>query len=252
MVDLPVTAMETPAFGEHCHKFAQTKGAALVEVGRGLIGALIKYLNAVHNLNILNPFHKLADAGLMPKRAQPRARKLNEADMPAWRLAVDRLPERQRDFLLLIAVTGLRRNECSDIRRSDIDLAKRILHIPETKNGKPHTLPITPIMKSILTRRCEDLSDDEFIFSGVSAEHIAEMASRFGAPRFMLHDLRKLLATTGEKLAVGDAVLRRILNHTAKRSDVLHRHYVSLTTSDIIDPLFKIQVELERMAHIYN
>jgi len=246
-LDLPATAISDPAFGEHCHQFAQTNGAAVVEVGRGLIGAIIKYLNAVHSLKIPNPFNKLADAGLMPARAQPRLRRLLETDMPPWRIAVDQLPERQRDYLLLIAMTGLRRNECSELRRKQIDLVNHVLSVPETKNGKPHSLPITPLMKSILERRVSGLTDDDFLFGGVSAEHVAEMASRVGAPKFMLHDLRKLLATTGERLSVGDAVLRRILNHTVKRSDVLHRHYVSLGLLDIREPLVAIQHALEEL-----
>lgn len=86
-----VTLLKTPAFAEHCHTFTQTKGAALVEVGRGLISALIKYLNAVHRLNIESPFNRLAAAGLMPDRAKPRARKLQEAELPQWRKAVDAL-----------------------------------------------------------------------------------------------------------------------------------------------------------------
>ena len=90
--------LNDPAFSEHCREFAQTNGAAVVEVGRGLIGALIKYLNAVHSLSICSPFAKLADAGLMPERAQPRARRLQEADMPSWRSAIDKLPERHRDY----------------------------------------------------------------------------------------------------------------------------------------------------------
>ena len=164
--------------------------------------------------------------------------------MPAWRSAVDKLPERQRDYLLLIAMTGLRRNECYGIRRQHIDLTNRLLLIPETKNGKPHTLPITPMMESILVRRCCSLNDHDLLFAGVTVEHVAEMASRAGAPKFMLHDLRKMLATMGERLAIGDAALRRILNHTAKRADVLHRHYVDLNANDIRASLEEIQTAL--------
>ncbi len=50
------------------------------------------------------------------------------------------------------------------------------------------------------------------------------MAMRLGSPRFMLHDLREMPATVGEKLGFGDAVLRRILNRTAPKTDVLHQH----------------------------
>ena len=65
----------------------------------------------------------------------------------------------------------------------------------------------------------------------------------------MLHGLRKLLATVGERLGVGDAVLRRILNHTAQKSDVLHRHYVQIGVEDVRVTLEQIQVELCVITH---
>ena len=67
------------------------------------------------------------------------------------------------------------------------------------------------------------------------------MTMQLGVPRFMLHDLRKLVGTTGEKLDLSSAVLRRVLNHTAPKSDVLHRHYVSLNESDVAGAMVQIQ-----------
>jgi len=49
-----------------------------------------------------------------------------------------------------------------------------------------------------------------------------------------------------KKLRVGDAVLCRILNHTAPKTEVLHRHYVGLDGLDVCDALFQIQAELQR------
>ena len=113
-------------------------------------------------------------------------------------------------------------------------------------------MPITPMMREILERRCLGLKPDDELFKGVSAEHISEMTMRFGSPRFMLHDLRKMMATVGEKLELGDAVLRRILNHTAPKTDVLHRHYVGLNDADVAGAMVKIQdalTVLMRNAH---
>ena len=248
-VDKPITALTGAAFSEHCHLFAQNTGAAQVETGRGLIGALIRYVNAVYGLSLDNPFHKLAAAGLMPERAKPRARLLREHDLPAWRAALDKIGEKQRDYLLLLLYTGLRRDEGHNLTPADIDFDQGVLSIADTKNGKPHSLPITPVMDDILRRRCAGLSDADRLFKGVSKEHVYSMAIRQGAPRFMLHDLRKMLATTGERLKVGDAVLRRILNHTAPKSDTLHKHYVSLTVEDARPALMLIQDELTRMAN---
>lgn len=129
----------------------------------------------------------------------------------------------------------------------DIGLKEAVLRVPETKTGRPHTLPITPVMKAILDRRCAGLAPEDLLFKGVSAEHLWNMAQRQGAPRFMLHDLRKMVATVGQKLGISDAVLRRILNHIAPKTDVLNRHYVGLTSDDVFQGLQRIQEELDAL-----
>lgn len=240
-LERPVTALGEARFAEHCHQFAQTKGAAVVELGRGLIGAVLRYANAVHHTDLVNPFTNLGAAGLLPARAKPRARTLQEADLPAWRSAVQSLPSPHKEYLLLLAFTGLRRNEGLSIQVQHVDFVKGVLLIPETKNGTPHTLPITPLMKTLLEKMIHTKGANEFIFKGVSGKYVSVMACNAGAPRFMLHDLRKLLATIGDRLKVGDAVIRKILNHTPAKSDVLYRHYVSVTVSDVAKPLEKIQ-----------
>lgn len=246
-MDRPVSALKDSAFATHCHEFAQSKGAAVVDLGRGIIGSMLRYLGAVHGVEIPSPFVRLGAAGLMPDRPKPRDRKLAEADLKAWFIAVDSLPDVQRDYLRLLLLTGLRKNEGSAIRRRDVDLSGGTLLIPDTKSKKPHCLPITALMRDVLERRCDALDADDRLFEGLSADHVTEMAVRAGAPDFMLHDLRKLLASVAARHGVADAILRRILNHAPKRGDVLHRHYVSLDAGDVAGPLHEIQTAL--LAH---
>ena len=219
----------------------QEKTVSVTEMGRALIGAITKYINAIYGLNLVSPFHRLAAAGLMTEKLQPRKRKLQEADLPTWHQVVSKLPEKQRDGLMLLAMTGLRRNEGLLMTCGQVDFEKGAIHIPQTKTGRPHSLPITPVLNEILQRRCKSKGSDDLLFDGISTEHLAEMAVRQGAPEFMLHDLRKLLATAGERLQISDSILRRILNHTSKRSDTLYRHYVSIELSDVKSPLERIQ-----------
>ena len=40
----PLDDLRQQSFAEHCHQFAQSKGSALVELGRGVLGAVIKYV----------------------------------------------------------------------------------------------------------------------------------------------------------------------------------------------------------------
>jgi integrase len=242
--DRAVDSMGTPEFGERCKVLGQTKGAAMVELIRGLIGALIRYVNAVYGLKLSSPFDRLAGAGLLPERAKPRARVLQVESLCDWFSALDRLEQGPRTYLLVTLLTGMRKNEVRGLRRCDVDLYDRVLRLPDTKNGRPHSLPISGVLAGLLEPLCATCASDAQIFKGVSADHAAEMAQRAGAPKFMLHDLRKLLATTGQKMGVADAVMRRILNHTAPKTDVMHRHYVSLTVSDVALDLERIQAEL--------
>lgn len=106
---------------------------------------------------------------------------------------------------------------------------------------------MTPVMKAILERRSEGLSPEDMMFRGAVQIICERMAMRLDAPRFMLHDLRKMVATVGQKLGLGDAVLRRILNHTAPKTDVLNRHYVGLTGDDVLSELERIQNELDAL-----
>jgi len=240
----PVDDLRQRSFAEHCHQFAQTKGAALVELGRGVMGAVIKYVNAVHGLDLTTPFTKLAAAGLMPERAKPRPRTLEISDLPEWRRAVDTLPEPQRHCLMLLLYTGLRRSECAGLTREQVDFEKGLINIPMTKNGKPHSLPITPLMHPILRRCCEGLAGSQKLFNGVSVEHLAEMAIRAGAPKFMLHDLRKLHASIAKNIGTDDSFIRRILNHSAPKNDVLNRNYISISYKDLEKHLYLIQLEI--------
>ena len=133
-----------------------------------------------------SPFVKLAAAGLMPEHSQPRARVLQVEDLPAWREAVNKLGEKQRDYLLLTLYTGLRRNECRELTRQQIDLAKSVLSVPMTKNRKPHSLPIIPMMREVLERRCLGLAGDAVLFMGMRAAHAYSLAMQPSSPKFML------------------------------------------------------------------
>lgn len=248
----PVTYMQGQAFAAHCHEFAKTKGAALVELGRGVIGSLFKYVNAVHGLDLATPFNKLAAAGLMPERAKPRPRTLQTSDLPAWKKAIDTLSEPQRDCLMLLLYTGLRRSECAGLLREQIDFEKGLITIPMTKNGKPHSLPITPLMETILRRRCEGLTAPQKLFKGLSVEHLAEMAIRAGAPKFMLHDLRKLHASTGNAQGVSEPALRALLNHTPPKRDTLNRHYIETPMPTMQQALEIIQSYLSTQCSLFG
>lgn len=128
--------------------------------------------------------------------------------------------------MLLVQYGGLQRNQARELCREQIDLVAGIQSVSETKNGKPHIPLITPLMRELFERRGDGLQRGDELFGGVAAGQLSKMVARVGLPAFKLHGLRRLVATEGRRLDVGDAVLRSSLNHTAQRSNLLHRHDV--------------------------
>lgn len=245
----PIESLNSIAFQEHCKAFVISKSPALVVIGRGAITAMIKYVNATHGTKITSPFAQLAAAGLMPKAPPPRQRQLQKKDLPRWQQAIQTLPEMQRDYLYILFYTGLRRTEASTMTADQARWDDGTIFIPHTKNGRPHTLPITPRLRPILERRCAGLAPKDLIFPGLSADHVAEMAFRAGSPAFTLHDLRKLLASEGEQIGLSAAMLRRILNHAAKKSDTLYKHYVQIDDLALHSALKNLQDSLFFALH---
>jgi integrase len=63
-----------------------------------------------------------------------------------------------RDYLLLLLLTGLRRNEAANLRWSDVDLIERKLTVPAefAKNKLDHSLPLSDFLFLLLSKKKED------------------------------------------------------------------------------------------------
>ena len=61
----------------------------------------------------------------------------------------------QRDYLLLILFTGLRRSEAASLRWDDVDLRERMIHLPRTrtKSKRRLDLPMSDYLHDLLTLR---------------------------------------------------------------------------------------------------
>jgi integrase len=170
-----------------------------------------------------NPVERLTQTRAWFKEVR-RQTIVNAEQLPAWFEAVEALGERAdngsvvRDYLLVLLFTGLRREEAARLRWSDIDLKARTLTIPDTKNGKPHTLPLAPYVSELLIRR-RSLGILPFVFPGDGQTgHLIETRRHLKRVRasscvyFTLHDLRRTFATIAAGIVPAYA-LKALLNH---------------------------------------
>jgi integrase len=158
-----------------------------------------------------------------PKDTEGRSRVLGDAELAAlWRAgADDRLGEFGRIVRLLILLP-CRRQEIGGMRWSELDAERGTWTLPSerSKNGKAHTLPLPPIAWDIINSVPRRASRDHLF--GLVADrgftHWAlksDLDKRLGAAvaPFVLHDLRRSVATRMADLGVQPHIIEQILNH---------------------------------------
>ncbi len=84
---------------------------------------------------------------------------IKNSELPAWYKAVMILENpTMRDYLVLLLFTGLRRQEGARIKWKHIDFQEQCVTIPDTKNKKIHTLPLSNHLMALLLERKAQLN----------------------------------------------------------------------------------------------
>lgn len=134
--------------------------------------------------------------------------------------ALDQLQNKTlRNYLLLIMLTGLRRQEAASLKWNQVDLTGKTLTVLDTKNHDPHTLPLSGYLYELLKFRKQQQTK-EYVFPGTGAAgHIVEPRKQMAKVtqltdiQFTVHDLRRTFITIAESLDIPAYALKRLLNH---------------------------------------
>lgn len=126
--------------------------------------------------------------------------------------------------LELMLVTAQRKGEVISARWVDINLDARWWVIPETKNGLPHRVALSPLAVELFKAAKTLSSDSQWVFAssrrngpiaGTSVDHALRLALQtLEMEHFTPHDLRRSAATcmTGS-CGIPRIVVSKILNH---------------------------------------
>ena len=143
-----------------------------------------------------------------------------------------------RDYILLALLTGARRSNLLAMQWSEISFAESIWRIPDTKNGTPQNVTLSPEALAIL-QACRDAAENEAIFvfpgSGKSG-HIEEpkkavirVMERAGIPYgrntpngVTLHDLRRTLGSWQAKTGASMIIIGKSLNHLSPQTSAIY------------------------------
>jgi integrase len=168
-----------------------------------------------------------------PAPERSRDRVLSDAEIKKlWKVLPKALP-RQVDcqrILRLCLTTGQRVGEVAGMRRDELDLGARIWTLPgaRTKNGHPHSVPLSDLAIGIIRQSLADAGDRQLLFA-TSAAAVGRFVDRaeFGIAHFTPHDLRRSVLTGMAVLGVEPVVLGHVANHrTTTRAGITLSVYV--------------------------
>ena len=150
--------------------------------------------------------------------SKPRERVLSDDEIRTlWNSlpqALARNPEYQ-GVIKLCLVTGQRVGEVAGMMRGELDLKHKLWKLPgtRTKNGHPHTVPLSPLAIELIGKGDPIFPNDIRDPSVAVSRIIYRAQDRFGIPHWTVHDLRRTVLTGMAKLGVAPIVLGHIANH---------------------------------------
>ncbi|WP_245257163.1 tyrosine-type recombinase/integrase [Methylocystis rosea] len=164
-----------------------------------------------------------------PTTERPRDRVLDERELAlVWRAAGE-LGFPYGQIVRLLILTGARRDEVAAARWEEIDLEKRVWNLPaeRSKNRRAHSVPLSPAVVEII-ERLPRFEGSGFLFSAGKTPPTAfsKAKARLDAliteqnggepiPHFVIHDIRRSVASGLASIGIPLHVIERALNHVS-------------------------------------
>ena len=166
-----------------------------------------------------------------PSKERSRERVLTDREIRDFWHATEALDYPWRGLLRTLLLTGQRRGEVAGMTWEEVDLRAAEWRLPgtRTKNGRPHTVPLSPAMLALLAEQPRFTSG--LVFEGARgtapsgfgnvkdrldrAMRAAAEADGRALPAWTIHDLRRTVATGLQRLGVRLEVTEAVLNHVS-------------------------------------
>lgn len=163
-------------------------------------------------------------------------------------------PYAQAMYLMLL--TAVRREEAGAAVWGDIDLDAKLWKIPTTKNGKPHTVPLSRQAAALLRSiKPKDAGQKTLVFATRSGGRLANwfkgtvtLQEASKTEGWQRHDLRRTAATLMGEAGEPPHVVEAALGHTAIHSQLATIYNAARYTNEVALALQRLADDLDTLA----
>lgn len=182
-----------------------------------------------------NPVKKIADLKIKLKK---RKNYFDDAEIVAFWMQSKRISPMFGACLRMLLLTGCRKSEMAELRWDEIHADHILIPEERTKSGRAHMIPLSPLMQAELAA-IPRIKDCPWVFtvSGrapingfdtAKAKLVSLMNEQIGTPApWIIHDLRRTVASRFEEFGIREKVIKRVLNHKDEDSvtDASYAHH---------------------------
>jgi len=133
-----------------------------------------------------------------------------------------------RLYILAALQTGARRSELVNLRWTDVDLKRRMITFPKTKNGDRRVVPMTDTLAAAIEAFPRNINAQSRVFPvrdpHVLTRSFARLVKRLGLRDLKFHDLRHDAASTLTMAGVPQRTIMEILGHRDPRMTLRYQH----------------------------
>lgn len=163
---------------------------------------------------------QIAPAPILRKLPEPNARQgfFSKAEFQA---VLANLPEHLRDFTQFAYLTGWRLGEIRGLRWADVDLAGRVIRLPDSKNGQGRMLALEGELWELVSRQRRGFGS-EALFQG-DGKPIGDFSKSWhsacqkaNCPGRHFHDLRRTFARNARSAGIPETVIMAMTGHKTR------------------------------------
>jgi integrase len=159
-----------------------------------------------------------------PTEEKPRDRVLSDDELRLVWQAADKMGPPFGSMVQLLILAGQRRGEIANMTWQEIDADNRLLSLPRerVKNDRAHDIPLSPQAIAVIEQ--VPRIGERFVFTmdghrpingfGRNKDRLDALLPR-EMPPWVLHDIRRTVASGMARLGISLPVIERVLNHVS-------------------------------------
>ncbi len=230
-------------------RLAEGKSNNTVRIELAMLGHLFRI--AIQEWGIGLTFNPVANIR-KPSPGAGRNRRLSLSEQQRLFQAVDAHSNPMLGWIVRLAVeTGMRSSEITGLRCSQVDLARRVVRLMDTKNGSARSVPLTRAATAVLQSALDNPlrpSDTDLMFFGepgrdkkrkpyIFQKLWAEIVHDLGLENLHFHDLRHEAVSRLVEAGMSDQEVAAISGH---KSMQMLKRYTHLRAEDLVGKLDRL------------